>query len=689
MHLLKKHRITDASPNPSDGPQEAQEDQEVQEAQEAQETQEAQEAGSETSAALKAQRRDSSSTPCNNTRRQEFLDLALGQIIDTNSDLGSLDDSFLRGLFGQLNPALSRDIELGRKAMREHLEMTFAASKDTVKLALKHALTKIHLFYGFWAIPNWNLHNFIGVTAHFLDRDGVPQQWLIALRQRLNDGLDDNITEDLRGIIGEWELENQIGCLVSDHASKNDIYTKDLYLGLNPAFGEQGALDRRLHCYGQIFNEVSRAILYGDDFEAFENASKRLDCGDISDDYLNHWRRRGPIGRLHNLVRWVRSSPQRGKLFKAIVREAGESDDDVLLASTSTLEWQLVCNDATRWKSTYLIIRQALANRDKIHDYLDLNNQDTDPDYVPKEDSLDDDDWLLLAELNNVLQPLYAMTLGIQDWVQSGRCDALCEILTAVEYLVQRMEHWKGVFDDPANEATQRTRRENVDAARCADLLERLEASSRAHLRDAVLIGWSRLNKYYEALSRSPLYAAAVILNPALGIYFLRTLWDEDRILTAQNKLSVYWNKWYRHRVTYWPGSAAEASTASSTPNKDFQKWLSDRIPGRSELDRYYKLPLSLLKEGDDDPIQWWLQKREEFPTLSQLALDLLAVPATSGECEKAFSAAEVTMLQQQGPMAPWTLEKFQCIRNWIHRRAITLAGVPYPDSETTTPSML
>ncbi|KAG5955023.1 hypothetical protein E4U58_007357 [Claviceps cyperi] len=79
-------------------------------------------------------------------------------------------------------------------------------------------------------------------------------------------------------------------------------------------------------------------------------------------------------------------------------------------------------------------------------------------------------------------------------------------------------ERWRGFFDDPANQATQRTRRENVDAAHCADLFERLGASSRAHLRDSASIGWSRLNKFYESLSRSPPYAAAVILHPALGI---------------------------------------------------------------------------------------------------------------------------------------------------------------------------
>ncbi|KAG6078571.1 hypothetical protein E4U15_004195 [Claviceps sp. LM218 group G6] len=137
-------------------------------------------------------------------------------------------------------------------------------------------------------------------------------------------------------------------------------------------------------------------------------------------------------------------------------------------------------------------------------------------------------------------------------------------------------------------------------------------------------------------------------VHPALGINYLRAQWmeDEDRIPPAQNRLSTYWNKWYRHCVTDGPGSAAEYSIASLGLNVDFKKWLSDRTTGRSETDRYYDLPFSLLNQGHQDSIQWWLQKREEF-------LDLLAVPAMAGECEKAFNAAEVTMLHST---AQWYL---------------------------------
>ncbi|KAF6784888.1 transposase-like protein, partial [Colletotrichum sojae] len=39
-------------------------------------------------------------------------------------------------------------------------------------------------------------------------------------------------------------------------------------------------------------------------FEAFEQESQVYESQPSSDDELRHWRRKGPIGKLHNIVRW-------------------------------------------------------------------------------------------------------------------------------------------------------------------------------------------------------------------------------------------------------------------------------------------------------------------------------------------------------------------------------------------------
>ncbi|KAG5965116.1 hypothetical protein E4U56_001899 [Claviceps arundinis] len=134
---------------------------------------------------------------------------------------------------------------------------------------------------------------------------------------------------------------------MSDGASNKDFCAEVLFQSLNPEYEKQDATDRFLHCYRHAFGLIGRVVLYGEDFEAFERALRRLECEGLGDDLLL-WRRRGPIGKLHNLAMWARSSLQHTELFNSTVPEAQDSGDDILLASTSTLEQQLVLNDATR-----------------------------------------------------------------------------------------------------------------------------------------------------------------------------------------------------------------------------------------------------------------------------------------------------------------------------------------------------
>jgi hypothetical protein len=93
-----------------------------------------------------------------------------------------------------------------------------------------------------------------------------------------------------------------------------------------------------------------------------------------------------------------------------------------------------------------------------------------------------------------------------------------------------------------------------------------------------------------------------------------------------------------------------------------------------AELDRF----LQLHPHGDptvDDPIAWWIDRRESFPTLSKLALDVLAIPATSTVCEQSRRPETVSRLLS---METEAVEKIACLRNWLESGAITLGGIPY-----------
>ena len=90
------------------------------------------------------------------------------------------------------------------------------------------------------------------------------------------------------------------------------------------------------------------------------------------------------------------------------------------------------------------------------------------------------------------------------------------------------------------------------------------------------------------------------------------------------------------------------------------------------ELDTYYKAKL----EATDDPIEWWCKRKSEYPALSQLALDILAIPAMAADCERGFSLSKLAMTSQRQSMHPETLEFLQCLKNWSRTRGIRLGNL-------------
>jgi hypothetical protein len=91
-----------------------------------------------------------------------------------------------------------------------------------------------------------------------------------------------------------------------------------------------------------------------------------------------------------------------------------------------------------------------------------------------------------------------------------------------------------------------------------------------------------------------------------------------------------------------------------------------------SELQAYYRLK----PQPDCDPVKWWADHRVEFPRLSRFALDLLAIPAMSADCERAFSLAKLAVTSQRHSLRASTIEKIQLLKNWITAGVIHLGNL-------------
>ncbi len=117
--------------------------------------------------------------------------------------------------------------------------------------------------------------------------------------------------------------------------------------------------------------------------------------------------------------------------------------------------------------------------------------------------------------------------------------------------------------------------------------------------------GWKKLNEYYTKLEESPLYSAAVILNPQLGIRWLETRWKSREQLvwlqTAKTDLQDYWERWYQPRddppsspkphapitaiVTLGNLANAQQLRNTSPNSSEFTDWLFSTPPEAPTLD--------------------------------------------------------------------------------------------------------
>jgi hypothetical protein len=94
--------------------------------------------------------------------------------------------------------------------------------------------------------------------------------------------------------------------------------------------------------------------------------------------------------------------------------------------------------------------------------------------------------------------------------------------------------------------------------------------------------------------------------------------------------------------------------TRSSTPTVD-------------EFTTYLKEPVIVVPPTAErlNPIEWWSNHRSQFPTHSQMALDLLSIAAMSAECEQVFSGAGLLVNNRKRRMKEDIIEAIECLRFW------------------------
>jgi hypothetical protein len=228
-----------------------------------------------------------------------------------NSDFQDM----LKSINGSINDYLVRS----GNTIRNWVEDDFIEAKRLVRdEVLARALSKIHVSCDLWTSPNG--YAMCGVAAHFIGHQGHVQTILLALRRMMGAHGGDQIAEIIIEVIREYDFSKRLGVYIGDNAESNDTAWKAVLSVLHP---DRDSKASRSRCLGHIINLAAKAFIFGKNVAAFEAVVDAVnDATPIDSPAMraaqNEWRKRGAVGKLHNIVVFIRVSSQRREAFKKI-----------------------------------------------------------------------------------------------------------------------------------------------------------------------------------------------------------------------------------------------------------------------------------------------------------------------------------------------------------------------------------
>ncbi|KAL6402727.1 Ribonuclease H-like protein [Ilyonectria robusta] len=443
-------------------------------------------------------------------------------------------------------------------------------------------------------------------------------------------------------------------------------------------------------------DEVGNESVIVDPFEPIEVNSSVLFSATAPG--LQHFRKNGPMGKLHNTGVALHRSSQLHDLFIQaqieVARQVAKEGNLDTEEPIPTLEF--VHNVVTRWQSDRAMIKRALLLRRQINYFFHTIEEKWNiagakaKDRPPVLDCrLSTQDWEIIKTFDLILEPFEVVTKQLQG---SGQPDkrsttgAFHEYLPCFELLLDHLE-----------EAVQgRVLRENVDGEmEIINIFTDIGVETRRLIKVFIKLAWQRLDKYYHLMTPIA-YVAAVVFHPCKKWRLVEQMWNG-----LPTRQSVEWTEDYQSRIrALWAAKYKDKPTRFNQPRVNqvahqsyIQRRLNRKIgPYRStitqtpatvldEYERYIVEEPIDSAQFETDPISWWKLNESRFPALSVMAVDFLSILSSSSESERTFSSAGMQSSYVRSRLSRCTISQQQCLRSW-GREGIYEPRVPLDQAE-------
>ena len=264
-------------------------------------------------------------------RYDAFKTAIVRWIVYCNIAFKMLENQYFRDVVSLLHKGFALLLPAASATIRNWVKEEYDKQKDHLIEELAAAISQVHLSFDIWTSPN--RYSIISIFANFISEEGQRRRQLLAFRRiyGAHDGA--NIAAALLEVINEYGIAQKIGYFMSDNAKSNDTAIAAAMQQLYPSLSIKQQQGRRLRCMGHIINLCARALLLGKGAgkKLSELERKELKGSVVAVDRF--WKNKGALGQLHNLVVYIRCTPQRLEEFAKIRKGGNLAQFDVLKVS--------------------------------------------------------------------------------------------------------------------------------------------------------------------------------------------------------------------------------------------------------------------------------------------------------------------------------------------------------------------
>ena len=232
-------------------------------------------------------------------------------IVDHRHSFNETESGALRKIFEYLDPK-STNALMSKKTTRSDVDKYFETAKVAVKERLSLARSRIRLSYDLWTSPNHKA--MITIVAHWTSEDYEVKTGLLAIREVHGEHTGENIANVVYSVLKEYNIHDRFGYFIGDNATNNDTSIEWLNQLLHDEGYDGFEPDRRrLHCFAHEMQIAIKGLLFGPKVKELEEYPMMAGVTDEEKcEYVRKkWRSFGAVGKLHNIVKYIRGSPQR------------------------------------------------------------------------------------------------------------------------------------------------------------------------------------------------------------------------------------------------------------------------------------------------------------------------------------------------------------------------------------------